>query len=136
MIKYMIKIKFKDNNPLISNNDICHFIHNNNDYFKAKFIDNSRIDGLPIFDVITKHNHPISEYKLHYKSLEFTIERVEIIKALEDNTKYYTSDYHENLKDLVKIAQDVFNISNDDMENRQKFLTKLRDVKLNQILKK
>lgn len=132
----MIKIKFKDNNPLLSNNDICHFTHNNNnDYFKAKFIDNSRIDGLPLFDVITNHNHPISEYKLHHKSLEFNIERVELIKTLEDNTKYFTNDYHENIEDLIKIAQDVFNISNDDMTDRQKFLTKLRDIKLSQILK-
>jgi len=131
----MIKIKFK-HTPIISNNDICHFVHNNNnDYFKAKFIDNSRIGGLPVFDVITNHNHPISEYKLQYKSLEFNIEKVELIKTLEDNTKYFNNDYHENLEDLIKIAQDVFNISNEDMEDRQKFLTKLRDVKLNQILK-
>jgi len=132
----IIKINFKDNNPLISNHDICHFIHNNsNDYFKAKFMSNSRIDGLPMFDIITNHNHPISEYKLHYKSIEFTIDKVELIKALEDNTKYFTNDYHENVNDLVKIAQDIFNISNEDMEDRQKFLTKLRDVKLSQILK-
>jgi hypothetical protein len=131
----IIKINFKDNNPLISNHDICHFIHNSNDYFKAKFMSNSRIDGLPMFDIITNHNHPISEYKLHYKSIEFTIDKVELIKALEDNTKYFTNDYHENVNDLVKIAQDIFNISNEDMEDRQKFLTKLRDVKLSQILK-
>jgi hypothetical protein len=133
----LVKIKFKQNSPNIKPNELCTFIHNSNqnDYFKAKFIDNSRIDALPLFDIITNHNHPISEYKLNYKSLEFTIDKVELIKTFEDNSKYFKTDFNENIDDLIKIAQTVFNISNEDMEDRKKFLAKMRDVKLNQILK-
>jgi hypothetical protein len=130
-----IKIKFKDNQiPLMNHYQTCTFIHNNinNESFVARFYNNSRIDGLPIFETITSNHYPIKEYKLQYKSIDFQIEETQLINEINDS--FNGNEYYNNQHQLLQLAREVFNITEEDLHNTEMFKTKLRDIKLNNIL--
>ena len=132
----IIKIKF-DLTPQISQGEICDFIHKseNLEFFKARFVGHSRIDGLPLFDILTKAKDPILSYDLSYKSFLFKMESSDLISVLEDHYKNYNERYHNNTLELLELSRKIFDITEEDLQDNNKFRTKLRNIKLAEILK-
>jgi hypothetical protein len=131
----MVKVEFKINQPLVEGN-IFKFTHKEfkSELLIVKYIQKSRIDGFPIFDIITKFNYPLDEYLFFYKGVEFEIENSYILHTMEDNSYFPKSDIIRRREELLEVSKIIFDISDEDISSEDIFNQKIRDIKISSIL--
>ena len=63
------------------------------------------------------------------------MESADLISVLEDHYKNYNERYHYNTHELLELSRKIFDITEEDLQDNNKFRTKLRNIKLAEILK-
>jgi hypothetical protein len=128
----LVKIEFHDSS--------CHCLFNINtqytftnlsnpsDTMTAIFSGLSRIDGYPIFDIIS-HSNPIQTYTYN----NFTIKYVDLIKSIPIHFGI-PSTYEQNKDRLLSYVLIKFDITHEDLSDDSKFNQKLRETILKDIL--
>lgn len=129
----LVKIGFHDTSchRLFTINTQYTFVNPSNhiDTLTAIFSGLSRIDGYPIFNVIS-HSNPIQTYTYN----NFTINNVDLIQSMPMHFGTFNSPYEENKEKLLSYVMVKFDITHEDLSDEAKFNQKLRETILKDIL--
>lgn len=113
-------------------NQIYKFYHsaNKSEFFEAKYLDSSRIDGFPIFMIRTTFNHPVIEYTYSGVSPK-SVDLISNINLLNPGIK---DNFSTNQHNLLCYFLEKYNINISDLEDEYKCKSIIRNLKLNDLL--
>lgn len=137
-MSYIVKITTESRFMGITGSTHYDFLDSNNQVIRAKFVELSRIDGLPIFDfrkfdLIRSNTNPAN-----LKLKDYNIQKVELIQPMENfNPSYSRQNAVVSLSDTQKLEKlaHVLGYDMDDILDDNKYKAIIRNLKLKLITK-
>lgn len=130
MNNQLIKIEFHSKPHLKIGGSYTFTSNDNTSSFKAIYVENSRIDGYPMFVIQHTPIKQLTEYKLKVH----TIKNFSIIKQLEDNITGYNNFLTENKEKVINYLFQLYDIKESDLVTKNAHESIIREIKLKNII--